>query len=232
MVKHIGPWVEERHGKRHATVGRTGAVVHVSKKGSMAEMLVISVLHLSLQKPVLKTFERVKVQKRSLKPFQGTNTCGVRELNRKLVDVLAKKHGIRRNARGRAIRCTQKVTPIRKSAAQRNNMVTPTKEALASTQERCFSGAKAQQSRRPSRGAETRTLEVVFRTAADVKNDSSTYASTMTSKKMKVCDWKPYGQPRIVDATGKVYKGKPQCLRFIAFPLIVTMNLTRTVRPS
>eukprot|EP00440_Ansanella_granifera_P073415 gb/GFBE01079663.1/.p1 GENE.gb/GFBE01079663.1/~~gb/GFBE01079663.1/.p1 ORF type:complete len:241 (+),score=36.40 gb/GFBE01079663.1/:1-723(+) len=239
MGRSLGTWVGENYGKRRPTGGRAGAIVQQSLKGTTAEMLVISLLHLSLEKPVLKTFNRVKVSKRVLQPFRGTATCDLTQLQRKFVDVMA-KFGVRRNAQGRPIRCTAKVkaTPASKAAkAARQpllpvvadkDLVTPTKQTVLKTGN-CFSGAKvAEATGRGGRSSlRTRSLQVVFNSALDVKDDNATYCAAMAKHRLNVCDWKPVGQPHIVDAEGIVYKGKPKRLDAVTFPLTVAMTLTK-----
>jgi len=213
--------------------------VQLSKKGQWAEVRVISVLHLSLKKPVLKTFDRVKVQKRSLHPFKGTSTCNINELNAKFVDQMS-TFGMRRNAKGKPVRCSAKVTPTaatskRKGAATKlprsQELVTPTKGVCGTTKgQPCFSGEKTEQDKKGKRSlgfTATRTLQVIFKSVADVKHDNATYNAAMAAHGLKVTDWKPTGQPNIVDAKGKTYKGKPSSLDSVAFPLMVAMKLTK-----
>mmetsp|Transcript_33223 Transcript_33223/g.59640 ORF Transcript_33223/g.59640 Transcript_33223/m.59640 type:complete len:249 (+) Transcript_33223:740-1486(+) len=244
MVCFPGSWVEESFGKRRPTGGRAGAVVHQCFRGSSAEMLVVSVLHLSLNKPVLKTFDRVKVQKRNLKPFSGTSTCNMKVLNEKFLDWLS-KFGVRRNSKGRPIRCNMKVnvsavpslsaSTLKASRSPRSprsargkgasqEMVTPTKEKIK-TLFKCFSETKAASGQsRLSRGG--KMLDVVFKSAEDMKDDDTTYRAAMAAKRLQVSEWKPVGKPRIVDANGTIYQGKPRRLDSVHFPLVVTMRLT------
>eukprot|EP00931_Biecheleriopsis_adriatica_P057091 TRINITY_DN33858_c0_g1_i1.p1 TRINITY_DN33858_c0_g1~~TRINITY_DN33858_c0_g1_i1.p1 ORF type:complete len:253 (-),score=47.20 TRINITY_DN33858_c0_g1_i1:120-833(-) len=237
MVRSLSTWVGEIHGKRRQTGGRAGAIVQQSLKGTQAEMLVVSLLHLSLNKPVLKTFDRVKVSKRTLIPFTGTSTCKLKDLDNKFAAVMS-KYGLRRNAKGRPVRCWQKLKPTArgrgaksatlKAATQGSQLVTPTKGS-APKKAKCFSGEKVETSNKMLRGKLSRKLEVVFRSAADVKDDNTTYCAAMAAHRLKVCDWKPMGQPHIVDANGTIYKGKPKRLDTVAFPLTVSMTLTKTI---
>mmetsp|Transcript_20589 Transcript_20589/g.37020 ORF Transcript_20589/g.37020 Transcript_20589/m.37020 type:complete len:241 (-) Transcript_20589:81-803(-) len=235
----LGPWVEESSGKRRQTGGRAGAVVQLNKKGQWAEVRVISVLHLSLKKPVLKTFDRVKVQKRCLHPFKGTATCSLNELTSKFVDQMS-KFGMKKNEKGKPVRCCAKVTPTVMGTSKGGTMklprgqelVTPTKGAShnKSKSHSILSGEKTEPERKGKRSigfAATRSLQVIFKSAADVKDDNATYNAAMEKHGLKVSDWKPTGQPNIVDATGKVYKGKPSSLDTVVFPLMVAMKLTK-----
>lgn len=107
-MRHFsGYWVREKDDKKRLTEGRVGVLVHQDLKGPSGEIFAVSVLHLSLQNPVLKAFERVKVQMRKLCAFTGTSSCGVKEIDRKFKQLL-RRFGVRRNARGHAIRCCRK----------------------------------------------------------------------------------------------------------------------------
>jgi hypothetical protein len=105
----LGDWVMEKDNKRRLALGRAGALVQHNLRGTSGEIFAVSVLHLSLQQPVLKPFEKVKVQMRSLRPFSGTSSCDIAELDRKFKQFLG-KFGVKRNVRGKGMRCTRKFT--------------------------------------------------------------------------------------------------------------------------
>lgn len=246
MVESSTRWVKEVHDKRRITEGRAGVLVQYNVKGGSAEMLVMSVLHACLQKPVLKTFDKVKVHIRKLRPLHLTSTCNIQELNRQLAHFLL-KFGVNRNARGKPIRCNRKFTVrrVRRNAAGRSircsgkmppdshasicsngtsSVITPKKKAVKSTRS-CFSEAKAQ------KGQQLRLkfadLEIVFNSAEDAKRDDMLYRAALSANSLKACDWQPVGKPHVVDANGKIYDGKPKLLDKVSFPLTVALKLFR-----
>jgi hypothetical protein len=271
-------WVREKDDKRRLTAGRVGALVQHNLRGTSGEILSVSVLHLSLQKPVLKAFDKVKVQMRNLRPYAGTSTCDVRELDRKFKHYLI-RFGVKRNARGRAVRCNFKSTiprgyikrnakgrPVRCSmktgmqdsiasqelrrvrkrslyqvdlrgarvddksdaAARSPKLITPTKRARKSAGS-CFSEPKLPPNQLRLTRYNSRTLEVVFKNSDDVAEDDATYLAAMSAQGLNPRDWKPCGKPRIVDAKGAIYEGKPKSLANVAFPLTVALKLSKSL---
>jgi len=220
--------VREIDDKKRLTEGRAGAIVMRNKQGTSAEVMVVSVLHLSLQRPVLKTFEKVKVSTRKLLPFNGTSTCDAKDLDSKW-RVFLSKFGVRKNSRGKRIRCRRKTTICHaagRSKSQAPKVVTPTKKVVKSPG-KCFSESKLPQGQYRLTKYNTKTLEVVFKCADDMKKDDAVFLAAMSTHRLSPCDWKPCGKPHIVDANGTEYSGKPQCMSRVAFPLKVALKMTK-----
>jgi hypothetical protein len=247
MVESLTRWVREVHDKRRIAEGRAGVLVQHNDKGGSAEILVISVLHACLQKPVLKTFDKVKVHMKKLRPLHSTSTRNIQELDRQLAHFLL-KFGLNRNARGKPIRCNGKLTVrrVRRNAAGRSircsgkmppdshasiglngtsSVITPKKKAAKWSTRSCFSEAKAR------KGQQLRLkfadLEIVFNSAEDAKRDEMLYLAALSANSLKACEWQPVGKPHVVDTNGMIYDGKPKLLDKVSFPLTVKLKLFR-----
>eukprot|EP00931_Biecheleriopsis_adriatica_P081520 TRINITY_DN5484_c0_g1_i4.p1 TRINITY_DN5484_c0_g1~~TRINITY_DN5484_c0_g1_i4.p1 ORF type:complete len:346 (-),score=40.31 TRINITY_DN5484_c0_g1_i4:215-1252(-) len=96
----VGAWVQRPTCKRNPKrqPGCTGVILSLGplrqkgqKKGEpdLVEVLTVSVLHLSLNPPELKVFDRVRLKCDYLLPFHGTLTCRGADLEHRFLEALA-----------------------------------------------------------------------------------------------------------------------------------------------